>query len=278
MNIVTFREPTKFYVGDASEHGLGGWSNHGRAWSFTIPEHLRGRAHINLLEFITTVICIWLDIEEKVVQDYDCLLAIGDSTSAMGWLRRTNFRGEDESNIDWMVKQRVGRKLANLVLGSKITLYSQWLKGTSNIVADSLSRDSYIFSQKTHQLFLSSMIPTKLPNNFRIRPLPEKISSFITSTLQQLPVKQQRYRTPKPSELLLGTSGRDSSSALSGQSPFTWKDWTGSNATLSCPHLRKQCKTAPTPEEMIALWRAQSTPPSHMWHRPSGQTEGRTPD
>ena len=33
MNLMTFRKPNKTYINDASEHGLGGFSTHGKAWS-----------------------------------------------------------------------------------------------------------------------------------------------------------------------------------------------------------------------------------------------------
>ena len=33
LNTMTFRVPTKIYINDASEHGLGGFSTQGRAWS-----------------------------------------------------------------------------------------------------------------------------------------------------------------------------------------------------------------------------------------------------
>jgi hypothetical protein len=78
MNLVMFQKPDIFYIGDVSEHGLGGFADHGRAWRWEIPEDLQGRAHINLLEFITQVVCIWVDILEKRVNRHDCLLGIGD--------------------------------------------------------------------------------------------------------------------------------------------------------------------------------------------------------
>ena len=42
MNSITFRAPTKIYINDASEHGLGGFATHGRAWTYIIPDHLQG--------------------------------------------------------------------------------------------------------------------------------------------------------------------------------------------------------------------------------------------
>ena len=62
MNLISFRVPNKIYINDACEHGLGGYSKDGKAWSWVIPKHLLGRAHINFLEFIAQVISIWLDI------------------------------------------------------------------------------------------------------------------------------------------------------------------------------------------------------------------------
>ena len=59
MNNITFRAPTKIYINDASEHGLGGFATHGRAWAWNIPKKLQGRAHINLLEFLSQLISIW---------------------------------------------------------------------------------------------------------------------------------------------------------------------------------------------------------------------------
>ena len=115
MNLLTFRNPNHIIIGDACEHGLGAFHvQSGRAYSWIIPEELRGRAHINLLEFLTQVIQVWLDILENRIQPEDCILALGDNTSAMGWLRRSNFREtkneDEESELDWFAKQQVSRK------------------------------------------------------------------------------------------------------------------------------------------------------------------------
>ena len=129
LNLITFRAPTITYIGDASKHGLGGFASHGRAWSFTIPMELQGRAHINLLEFLTQVVSIWIDIVEGRLKKHDCLLCMGNSTTVMGWLRRSNFeeckKGDKEGDKDWLVKQDIARKLAMLVLDEELLLYQQ---------------------------------------------------------------------------------------------------------------------------------------------------------
>ena len=101
----------------------------------------------------------------------------------MGWLRRSNFRQKDESDVSWAVKQQLGRHLARLTLNANITLYKQWLKGSDNQVADSLSRDAYYMDHKTHEIFLRHVTPQQLPHNFRIKPIPKEISCFITPIL-----------------------------------------------------------------------------------------------
>ena len=57
MNLLTFRETTHTTIGDACEHVLGALKvESGVVWSWVIPEKFRGRAQINLLEFMTQVI------------------------------------------------------------------------------------------------------------------------------------------------------------------------------------------------------------------------------
>lgn len=78
---------------------------------------------------------------------------MGDNTSAMGWLRRSNFRQKEDTDTSWLVKQQLGRHLAYLVLKDDICLYQQCLKGSDNLVSDSLSRDSNYTNEETHKLF-----------------------------------------------------------------------------------------------------------------------------
>ena len=125
MNLLTFRLPDITYICDASEYGLEGFASDGRGWSYQIPERLRNRAHINVLEYLAKIISIWIDLLEGTTNSEDYLLSIGDNTSALGWMRRSNFRMKDESDISWGVKQQLGRKLANLVLDLNTVLYKQ---------------------------------------------------------------------------------------------------------------------------------------------------------
>lgn len=284
MNLLTFRKPTRTYISDAAEHGISGFNTtSGKAWSYVIPENLRGRAHINLLEYLGQVICIWLDILDGTIEEEDCLLSMGDSTSALGWMRRSNFRAtegtEAEKNEDWIAKEKVSRKLAQLVLDSNTVLYSQWFAGAHNIIADSLSRDAYFLLTHAHEAFLRIVAPQQVPPNFRIQQLPNEISSFITSTLQQLPVQQQRLKPPKASDLARGNTGVILSLASDMKKNSSSTVSPTSIEMLSSVHSPNQSDNAPTLEEVEEnWWQEQSRPPVHMWHRSLGQTNGRTLD
>ena len=146
------------------------------------------------------------------------------------------------------------------------------------MVADSLSRDALYLSSSTHISFLQKCASKQLPENFRIVPVPEKINSFVSSVLQLLPKKQQRLIAPKPSELLHSNIGCLSSMTLN--SPLhSWITSQDSKNTSHCLPLPKQSEKLLTLQEIKSIWwKEQSTPPSHMWLRPSGQTTGETQD
>ena len=279
MNLMTFRVPDKTYINDASEHGLGGFATHGRAWRWNIPTKLQGRAHINLLEFIAQLISIWIDVLEGRTEAQDCLLGMGDSTAAMGWLRRSNFREKHEKDVEWLVKQQIARKVASVILQAEAVLYRQWFRGEDNVVADSLSRDCYYLSPAAHENFLLTTVPSQLPQNFRILPVPAEISSFVSSTLEQLPVQPLRFRPQKPSELAHSEIGALSSIASDWRTRSTLTSSPISRKTSSWPPSPKPSEKHPSLQDLERIWwREQSMPPSHMWLRPSGQTTGRIPD
>jgi hypothetical protein len=95
------------------------------------------------------------------------------------------------------------RHLATLILQSKACLYSQWFPGGKNSVADSLSRDFHLNDSNLSKFLLSS-IPNQVPFELRIKRLPNKISCWLTSMLQNLPEKEQWSKEPQRSSLWLG--------------------------------------------------------------------------
>ena len=286
MNLLTFRRPTHLIIGDACEHGLGAFhAESGVGYRYVIPPDLRGRAHINLLEFLTQVIQIWLDAIERRIVKGSCVLGMGDNTSSMGWLRRSNFKetiegtGELESNEEWAIKQEIARKAAEIILEKEACLYSQWFAGVQNVATDSTSRDGLYLSPEAHIAMLKRYTPKQIPANLVLRPLPNEIVSWIGSLLRRMPVQTQRLVKPKPSELLLGVAGTISSSESAFIKAFSSTDSPHSARISSSQHLLKQCESQPSVDEIRELWyNRPSKPPCHMWLRPSGQATGQTPD
>jgi hypothetical protein len=287
MNLLTFREPTHIIIGDACEHGMGAFHvESGIGWKYIIPENLRGRAHINVLEFLTQVVQIWFDVIEGRIPPLSCILAMGDNTSSMGWIRRSNFREEAsdknkelETNDDWLIKQEIARKAADLVLLANACLYSQWFAGEKNVCTDSISRDALFLSLRSHLTLLKYYAPKQTPANLKIKPLPNEIVSWIGSLLRRMPALTRRLVKPKPSDLLLGVAGTILSSPSALITHYSSTDSRPFIKTSSCPPSLKQSAKQPSVDSLRELWlNRPSKPPSHMWLRPSGQATGQTPD
>jgi len=88
MNLLKYRKPTRGYQIDAREYGIGGHSTRGRGYRWKIPCHLPPvrKAHINVLEFLGELVGPWIDsIEGKLGQE-ECILSMGDSSTAIRWI------------------------------------------------------------------------------------------------------------------------------------------------------------------------------------------------
>ena len=126
---------------------------------------------------------------------------------------------------------------------------------------------------------LNHYTPKQTPENLTIKPLPNEIVSWIGSLLRRMPVLMRRLVKPKPSELLLGVAGTISSSPSALNKLYSSTDSRPFIKTSSSPPSLKQSVKQPSVDSLKTLWyNRQSNPPSHMWHRPSGQVTGQTLD
>jgi hypothetical protein len=200
MNRVTIRQPWKIGWSDSCPFGIGGFLLSGRAWQVKIPKSspIYG-AHIanNVLEFLGMVVTIWLTITEcaKLGDEQACILALGDNTSAIGWLYKS--RKLEPDSLYYRPVQMIARKLAHLITDSTHCLASQHIQGDQNTVSDLLSFDGNdrgyrhplasnsppddILTRRFH-----SHIPQMIPEAFKISPLPSEISSFLIRALQTI--------------------------------------------------------------------------------------------
>eukprot|EP00956_Cyclotella_meneghiniana_P017221 scaffold27841_cov34-Cyclotella_meneghiniana.AAC.7 len=147
MNNLVFCLPNRCYRSDSCPIGLGGYSDEGFAWRFYLPEWLLFRASNNLLEHITSVITVWIDILAGRLAPEDCVLSMTDSLTSEGWAHKTNFSMLPEEvdcqvdPVEAKARIKVARKFAYLCMGANICHFSQWFPGKENDVSDALSRD-----------------------------------------------------------------------------------------------------------------------------------------
>ena len=273
MNTISFRLPDICYFEDACNHGLGGWNHLGEFYDFSIPSELIGRAHINELEFLACVIHPWMDILNGRIQKGDCILMMGDSTTAMGWLHKSKYREEGETAERHAIRLTIARKLAELVIENHITLYSQWFPGKHNIIADSLSRDLHFSDTDRISLFSSFFIQQDMPR-FRRTILPAEILDWTCSVLRTMPKSEQTRPEHTTSGLQIGSSGRNSCSTLELEAIDIWKLFPPLEDRQSWEHSHPSSERHSTREARARQWlQAQSNVPLQMFHRDSGKLD-----
>jgi len=132
--------------------------------------------HINLLDFISCTIGIWLELILQKQSNFIKIKALTDNSSAVGWLYKANFKPSSHTQHDI-----VARKLAKVLLVHDSSITSQHTPGQHNIITDSLSRDFHLPPNKL-TFNLQSLFPSQVNKDFRILPsLPREITSWISS-------------------------------------------------------------------------------------------------
>ena len=135
---------------------------------------------------------IWLECEGPD-SNQKCILAIGDNTSAIGWLHNT-------SRLDptWAAHDAhlvVSRKIAKILMDKQSCIASQHLKGELNVVADWLSfvadgrgkEHPLAFDDPPDDVLTErflKLLPSQVPENFRIEQLPKEILSWVVLVLR----------------------------------------------------------------------------------------------
>jgi hypothetical protein len=227
LNRVTTRKPSKICWSDSCPYGIGGFLLSGRAWRIRIPPSspIYGvDIANNVLEFLGMMVTVWLVILECKEQNstQDCILALGDNTSAIGWLYKSSRLIPGSPYYEPV--QLIARKLARLITGSTHCLASQHIKGENNVVSDLLSYagdvrgdahplapDSPSDTVLTARFHLH--LPQLIPTGFDISPLPNEISSFVILALQTIESSLIRSRKkPTKNETASGADGSRSAS------------------------------------------------------------------
>ena len=298
INLIVTREPTRICWSDACPFGLGGYSLSGRAWRLRMPLNhpLRGHSGVNnLLEFIAMVVNVWLECLGSEPDDFPCIMAIGDSTSAIGWLFKT--AGLDPSVAMHGAHLMVARHLAHLLISYNYCLASQHIRGDLNVVADLLSFSGAGERGKPHPLahddppndvlterFLS-ILTEQVPANFSISQLPSEILSWVTQVLQIAASSGTVAKNPATkTQTEYGVVGSGLDAALGSQTtptsfcyPTTNKNFISSHS-FSATDMHLGPPPGTLQETVKTQWsRALCAKPQATWLRRFGTIGGTAP-
>jgi hypothetical protein len=299
LNRITIRQPSKIGWSDSCPFGIGGFLLSGRAWRIRIPSSspIYGVDTVNnVLEFLGMMVTVWLILLECEQQrsEQDCILALGDNTSGIGWLYKSSRLLP--GSLYYKPVQLIARKLARLTTASTHCLASQHLKGEQNIVSDLLSfagtargyahplapdwpSDS-VLTQRFH-----SLIPQLIPQDFEISPLPSEISSFVILALQTIESSLiQNKRRHTRSETESGADGsrsvpkQGSTLTLSSLNYSTEKPNSSSEPFSPSTEWLNGVRQAPFLASVRAPWFQQlCAMPQAIWLRRSGVTSNQVP-
>ena len=268
MNLITYRKPTHVYRSDSCPAGIGGYSHHGFAWRYYLPSILLFRASNNLLEHLAAVITPWIDVIAGRLTKGDCALSMTDSSTSAGWMRKSNFREEDDP-LQAAARIEVARSHARRYMNHEIRDYSQWFPGKDNEVADSLSRDMHLSDDELTSHILTNF-SSQVPHTFHIVPLPNEIVSWMTSLLLTLPVKPQFAEVHTTTKIGLGDVGYHTAHRSVLQTTSTSPASTNNNKPKSSVPSAMPSEKDDIREALQAPWLLQqSKVPSITWLRPS---------
>ena len=92
INRVVFRKPTITTFSDASEAGIGGFCpKTGFGWRYLFTDEENKAFTLNAKEYITSAIDMNFQMElDPDPRPFPCTLNRTNSTSSMGWLRKSN--------------------------------------------------------------------------------------------------------------------------------------------------------------------------------------------
>ena len=135
--------------------------------SIIIPPHIHAKVaratdigNINILTIQQLI--SWLHI-----------IVFTDSSSSLGWMYKESFHPFKEE-----IHVTVSQWSVCILISNKVSLHYQHIKGSKNIIAESLSRYFHISHEYLTDI-LKSIIPSQTVASFHIKPFPIEIISWI---------------------------------------------------------------------------------------------------
>ena len=198
------------------------------------------------------------------------ILEFTDSLSALGWMHKAYF---DPVNTE--SHNAVARWLGWTLVNNKTYLYSQHIKGTENIIADSLSMDFHKSDQTLTNIF-NQILPQQTAVLFHIKHLPSNIISWISLIAVASTLPTASPKLLQPSSLATGKGGEHSPNTQESQTN-SWKEYHKNRKQSWCHHSPPQCDETNSEKRGNMYSSTELTsPPYRIYLRPSGRTFGAT--
>jgi hypothetical protein len=258
------------YRSDASEFGLGGYNiTSGLAWRFELPVDCRLRTSLNSLEFLSCLITLWVDIISLQIEESSCLLCQTDSSTANGWLRKSNFA----EKTDMAVQLTTARQLCQPYDTNKVLPIQP-------MVSWGGEHSAWLTIMRFPFTPWQPISPSdQVPFGLKIRQLPDEIASWLTSLLRNQPQKEPWLKAPMPSKFALGLDTPDiysQSVYKTTCSSITSREET--NTKSLALSLKPSERVDFVIEHLKMLRPNQSEPPWTVWHRPTSWLTEQTRD
>ena len=272
INHITFTEPSITCYSDACEYGMGGYIVGGPAWRYELPKDLIGKFSINLLEFIAASLTIQFAIKFKKDNNYPHrILAFTNSSSALGWLFKSNFDTTKFESHD-----KVARDLAWFCISNNVSLFAQHIEGIRNIIADALSRDFH-FSDSYLTKIINSHLPPQVRSQMKIMTHQKDIHAWMKSLIHGQDIKIASVNPHAPSKLYILKNGQDTlrtlDSEMYGYDPCvqqtrtsSWQDSLKKSEKIIMEKLKAKRSS----------WQKPWTPPSVLYQQPLGKILSKT--
>jgi hypothetical protein len=166
-------------------------------------------------------------------------LSIGDNTSALGWIHKSNFH--PESYAEQSSHLALARHITTMLADLEVIQCGQWLPGDDNAVADKLSREHVLSNHDLTELIVS-IYPSQTPIGFRISPLPPAIISWATYWMHHT-----RETKESPPELF----PRATRGGNGGWSSCTTANSTTTSSLDNLQHTKGICFSEPLPSPPV---------------------------
>jgi len=220
--------PNHIICMDASEFGLGGYSL--TTWHWEVPLKDQQQKSINFLEFLACIMGIMISIVAGKGALGDCYLSMGDNTSLLGWLHKSNFAADSEQALH---SQKLTLSMAN----NSLCLFNQWFPGKDNEVANLLSCNHHQ-SNTALMKHILHLIPKQVSPAFQICLIPQEVASWLEYWVQHRPDTMESPLPLTRSQTPSSTTGSNSSAPVNSKMMYSLMN---TAATTGSPCLEPMC-------------------------------------